>query len=96
MDMDRISFEKLNPDGLSGVRWTFYLLHHTLVVDAYEEFARESKRHKPKTIRFWARLNQRDSQIPQNAVPLTNEIIQEAKSTFIRQIEQNVRVGFQH
>lgn len=93
--LDRVAFEKLNADGLSGVRWEFFLLRDVLVVDCYEEFSRESKRHKPKILRSYSRLNRRDSTIKQPDVPLTKDIETEAKAAFIAQLQNSISVGFQ-
>lgn len=91
-----ITLEKFSPDGLSGVRWRFYLLNERLlVVDAYEEFSRESKRHKPRTDRFWSRLNGRDSRITKAEVPLTPEVMAEAKEALIKLLTEQLRVDFQ-
>lgn len=93
--LDRVSVEKLNPDGLSGVRWSFFLLGDKLVVDVYEEFSRASKRHQPKVLRSWRRLNSRDSFIKRADVPLPPAIAKMAKDAFLQALVAGISVGFQ-
>lgn len=93
--MDRIALEKLSDDGLAGVRWGFYLLGDQLLVDTYEEVARETKRQRMRVQRSWSRLNQRDSSIKQANVPFTPEIAQEAKALYLRELTARLTVGFQ-
>lgn len=94
--MQFVTFEKLNPDGLSGIRWTFYSLDSmTLVVDRYEEFTRATKRHKKQTNRFWSRKHSRESRMVEADVPLTEEVAEEAKKTFLARLDRGICVGFQ-
>lgn len=94
--MQFVIFEKLNPDGLSGIRWAFYSLDlMTLVVDRYEEFTRATKRHKKQTNRFWSRMRSRESRMVEADVPLTEEVAEEAKKTFLAQLDRCICVGFQ-
>lgn len=91
-----VTLEKFSPDGLSGVRWRFYLLNERLlVVDAYEEITRATKRHKPQTNRSWSRLFSRDSRITKAEVPLTPEVMAEAKEALIKLLTEQLRVDFQ-
>jgi hypothetical protein len=72
-----------------------YLLGSVLVVDSYEEFERATKRHKPRALKHWSRLNKRDSTMPQEDVPLTPEIMAEAKAQYLAELESKLSVGFQ-
>lgn len=93
--MNTVVLQKPEADGLKGVRWSFYLLDSVLVVDSYEEYERASKRHKPRTVKNWSRLNKRDSTMPQEDVPLTPEIMAEAKAQYLAELESKLSVGFQ-
>jgi hypothetical protein len=99
MIIDRVAFENLSDDGLTGVRWTFVRLDNQLVVDSYEEVQRETRRHRFKVIRYWSRLDSRrrhrDATIGQDAVPLTPELAQQAKTICIQQLQTTLSVGFQ-
>lgn len=76
---DSMSFEHVSEDGLSAVRWSFYLLRRKLVVDSYSELSRDSRRKKFTAVRWWSRCNQRDNNMAQSEVPFTVEIGQEAQ-----------------
>ena len=79
-----------------AIRWTFYSLDlMTLVVDRYEEFTRATKRHKKQTNRFWSRMRSRESRMVEADVPLTEEVAEEAKKTFLAQLDRCICVGFQ-
>lgn len=93
--LDHVTFENIAPDGLTGERWSFYLLYNKLVVNSYSIIERETKRHKWKTLKQWSRHHDRNSMLRQNDVPLTDAIKVQAKAEFLRQFEETVTVGFQ-
>lgn len=95
MRLDQVKFDIDAADGLSGATWVFYLLDSKLVVDEYRTWSRASKRSKPKVGEHWSRLNRRDSNIKQEAVPFTEEIGRLALLNFLKMAEYNMTVGFQ-
>lgn len=93
--IDQIKLEFPAQDGLSGTSWRFYLLRDRLVVDAYQEWSRPSRRHKPAVVRAWDRLSCHRCDMPLADVPLTDAIAAQAKSEWLRMLQERVKVGFQ-
>lgn len=88
---DRIVLNKPAHDGLSGSQWTFCLLGTRLVVDRYHEWEKATRRHQPKILREWSRLDRRGNRLSQEQVPFTEDIAVEAKETLVRLIQEQVR-----
>lgn len=93
--MNHVTIEKLSEDGLHCIRWCFYLLNSTLVVDSYAEMSRESRRHKFKIDQNWERLHSRNNLMRKAQVPLTPEVMAEAKAAYIEKLNKTITVGFQ-
>ena len=77
----------LNP--LEQLYWRFYYMDHKheLTLDAYEIRCRETTRHKMKAKLTWSRLDQRSNKIPNDSVPLTDDVAKEAIEKFTSKIK---------
>lgn len=95
MSINGVKLEIERQDGLCGQTWGFALLGDKLVLNYYTTWRRSSKRHKPVTHEHWSRLIARESNIKKADVPLTLAIAEQAKSVWLKQLEDTVTVEFQ-
>jgi hypothetical protein len=63
----------------------FYLSGKTLVLQVYAYTKQETKRHKPKAVKIFNRLNKRESNITLKEVPFSEfpNVINQAKQNLI-------------
>lgn len=83
---DSVEISREADDALTRQVWRFFRLGNRLVLDGYEEEARDSKRHKFKRVQFWKRLYERDSRLKIGDVPMTPELKAEALEAFFTQL----------
>lgn len=75
-------------DELNRAEWTFWFEDRncTLWVDTYHVLTRPSKRHKFRVVGFYQRTDGRQNTIDECDVPLTSDVIAEAKQNIIDQL----------
>jgi hypothetical protein len=96
MSLENVTVVRTSEDGLREAQWHFYRLYTDLVVNAYEELARPSLRHKFKVVRRWGRLtNRRENSISQGDVPLPADIKAEAIEKYVAEMKAQLTVKFQ-
>jgi len=82
-----ITYEK-QIDELNKEQFRFWVNCHILILDSYYFLSRENTRKRNwNTGKCYDRLYTRQSTIPLQEVPLTEEIRNEAKLAFIRTLE---------
>lgn len=90
--MNYVNFEVVSENDLFRVHWRFYLLQDALILDLYQEYRRDSKRHGFKHERVWSRLMQSDNTMAEIEVPFTDEIAVRAKAEFIKAVTETISV----
>lgn len=89
-----VRLEDTSPDGLEGSTWFFSLMDDQLVVDVYCTWSRPTKRHNPRVVSSWSRLDSRTSSLKQEQVPFTPEVAARAFEAWMKLVKDTVTVGF--
>lgn len=71
--MTNIRFER-KIDESSHDEWYFYYLHEAWVLQEYTLYKRLTKKHKPRRVCFYNRLDNRDNTIEKKDIEITHEI----------------------
>jgi len=79
------------PDRLSKREWDFALIDNKLVLDHYAQLSRASTSHKFKEEKGYGRFL--SMALPEDEVPWTPDIADEARSLYLQAVAEKVRVG---
>lgn len=83
-----IKILRTSENGLEFKTWTFMLFEFTLILDTYLVQHKESLKHKKLMLdEDYNRLNQRDSSLKEEEVPLPEDVIEEARKEFIAKMK---------
>jgi hypothetical protein len=86
-------------DDLHSEMWTFTYFdrEHALVLDRYDAMERPSKRHKPRTIRYYDRMSHRSwstsDAMDLAAVPIPKDVIEEVRQKFMDSLKVTRNLG---
>lgn len=68
-------------DDLTEEEWSFAVVGEQIVLDRYRYLERASKRHKHRAVRWYERLDHRSNTLKLDAVPLPDDVAEEALAT---------------
>ncbi len=84
------------PDELSCSLWLFWYndSDHTLVLSAYEEYQRSTKRHKLRLVRKWGHLQRScERAIELKDIPCPPDVVAQARDDFMRELHITNAMG---
>lgn len=92
--------ERTREDGLLKEVWDFANWDNQVFLDVYLEQTREATTQKFKEVRVWARQRHRLQQymapsIQETEVPLPEDVVDEARKTYLRLVQETLKIGFQ-